>query len=166
MSCSEYDENLSRLAGNHCRTPPPQQMRQPTLTQMDRAGQLAPPVVDVEAPRPPRKDPLPPRSQLPDGVIAFRDDMTGKVLFKAYDDETGSVYVEQTVAALQVKRGGRSEVRNLSLSQMSDLTETAPSQPSGTLAGMTQHSSASNDSTVDGDSPCEDTPTNETPTNE
>ena len=129
---TDYESNMSRIAGvplyTNAHGPPSvvdvdgsvasgrsRQQRQQTLTQMAREDKLAPPLRS-------KMDPLPAPFELPDGIFAFHDELTGKVLYKAY--HRGDVLIEQSIAELQLKRQARSEVVNHTLTQMSDLTQT------------------------------------------
>ena len=129
-SYTDYENNMSRISGvpvyTNARGPPSvvdvasvashsTRHRQQTLTQMAREDKLAPPTRS-------KKDPLPAPFELPDGVFAFHDDLTGKVLYKAYHN--GDILIDQSIAELQVKRDARSEVVNHTMTQVSDLTQT------------------------------------------
>ena len=123
MNISEYDASMSVLAGE--REPAPRQL---TLTQCAREGRLAPPPA-------PKKPPLPNPKDLPPGVKAQRDTVSGIIYYKSIDNETGEVYVDTELDRLmstkrspppQTRDSTRDSapIRNITMSQLSDLTQT------------------------------------------
>ena len=118
MGVSEYDTSMSILAGES-RVP-----RQMTLTQCEREDRLAPPPA-------PKKPPLPNPRDLPPGVRAQRDVVSGIIYYKSVDNDTGEVYVDTDLDRLMsTKRSppantrDSSPIRNITMSQLSDLTQT------------------------------------------
>ena len=118
MDISEYDTSMSILAGER-------EPRQVTLTQCAREGRLVPPPA-------PKKAPLPNERDLPPGVRAQRDIASGDVYYKSVNSETGEVYVDTDIDRLMsTKRAATptparvsSPIRNITMSQLSDLTQT------------------------------------------